>query len=80
MNPATSYVRGATTPPLLDQTIGQALNTAAERFGACDALVSVHQGVRWTFAELKARAASWPWGLSRAIGSASGRPTRPNGP
>jgi fatty-acyl-CoA synthase len=63
MNPATSYVRGATTPPLLDQTIGQALNTAAERFGACDALVSVHQGVRWTFAELKARADAFAAGL-----------------
>ncbi|MDE2562121.1 MAG: AMP-binding protein [Sphingomonadales bacterium] len=47
-----SYARGATEPPLLEYTIGEALVRAAAAWGESLALVSRHQGVRWTWAEL----------------------------
>jgi fatty-acyl-CoA synthase len=63
MNETLSHVTGAKTPPLLNQTIGQALDAAAVRWGEQEALVSAHQGVRWTWAELKARAEAFATGL-----------------
>jgi len=51
-----SIARGADHPPLRTETIGQALDTAARTWGDLEAVVSPHQGVRWTYAELKARA------------------------
>jgi len=63
MDKGLSHVRGAETPALLHQTIGQALDVAARRWGTREALVSVHQGVRWTFAELHARAEAFAAGL-----------------
>jgi fatty-acyl-CoA synthase len=71
MGETLSHVRGATTPQLLDQTIGQALDAAAARWGEREALVSVHQGVRWTYAALKARAEALAAGLL-ALGLAPG--------
>jgi len=59
----TSHVRGATEPPLIGHTIGAALALAAERWGDRDALVSVGQGIRWTFAELLERADAVAAGL-----------------
>ncbi|MGH6958810.1 MAG: AMP-binding protein [Caulobacteraceae bacterium] len=56
MDARASWVKGAEAPPLLETTIGQALDAAAERWGAGEALVSVHQDIRWTWAELAARA------------------------
>jgi len=53
---AVSHVRGAGTPPLLETTIGEALARAAALWGEREALVSVEQGIRWTFAELLERA------------------------
>ncbi len=61
--PALSHVTGAAAPALLDITIGEALVRAADRWGAQDALVSVAQGIRWSFAELLARADSLAAGL-----------------
>ena len=58
-----SHVRGADAPALLRLTIGQALDAAARRWGAREALVSVHQGVRWTFADLQAHAEAFAAGL-----------------
>ena len=63
MGEPLSHVKGADTPPLLRQTIGQALDAAARRWGDREALVSVHQGVRWSFAELNARAEAFAAGL-----------------
>jgi fatty-acyl-CoA synthase len=63
MSETPSLVTGATMPPLLNQTIGQALDQAAARWGEREALVSVHQGVRWTYVELKARAEAFAAGL-----------------
>ena len=56
MTLTTSLVRGADAPPLIEHTIGGALALAAERWGEREALVSVEQGIRWTFAELLDRA------------------------
>ena len=50
-----SHVRGATHPSLIEDTIGTMLTRAAERWPEGDALVSLEQGVRWSFAELDRR-------------------------
>src|SRR5215212_8661708 len=47
-----SYVHGASSTPLLGQTIGENLDRAVERWGEREALVSCHQGLRYTYAEL----------------------------
>ena len=51
-----SYARGASTPPLQAQTIGQALAATAAQHGDNEALVVPHQGVRWTWRGLAQRA------------------------
>jgi fatty-acyl-CoA synthase len=60
---ATSHVIGATEPPLIEQTIGQALTAAAEKYGDHEAIVSVHQGVRISYNELNERAEALGAGL-----------------
>src|SRR5215210_2533754 len=47
-----SYVHGASGTPLLGQTIGENLDRAVERWGEREALVSCHQALRYTYAEL----------------------------
>ncbi|MGQ3287473.1 AMP-binding protein [Sphingopyxis sp.] len=59
----TSHVHGATEPPLIEHTIGDALALAAARWGTSDALVSVGQGIRWNFAELLERSDAFAAGL-----------------
>lgn len=59
----TSHVHGATEPPLIEHSIGDALALAAERWGTRDALVSVGQGIRWNFAELLERSDAFAAGL-----------------
>ncbi|MFY7835837.1 MAG: AMP-binding protein [Novosphingobium sp.] len=49
-----SYAKGAVDEPLLEKTIGQALRDAAAQWGADLALVSRHQGIRWTWGDLDA--------------------------
>src|SRR5215218_1666630 len=49
-----SYVHGASPVPLLGETIGQNLDRTAARVPDNDALVSVHQGVRQTYAQFAA--------------------------
>jgi len=51
---ALSYVHGVSRTPLLGETIGANLERTAARFGEHEALVSVHQGIRLTYAELDA--------------------------
>ena len=51
-----SYVIGASAPPLIEQTIGQALSEAADQHGESEAIVSVHQGVRVSYRELNEQA------------------------
>ncbi len=47
-----SQFKGPTEPPLLQSTIGEALVSAAERWGDRDALVSAHQNLRFTYSQL----------------------------
>ncbi|NEX93380.1 AMP-binding protein [Caulobacter sp. 17J65-9] len=63
MPSSLSYVRGPAEPALSDLTIGQALARAAERWGDQEALVSVHQGVRLTWRELREKAQQVAAGL-----------------
>ncbi len=48
----SSYASGTSTTPLLGDTIGDNLDRAVRRFGEREALVSAHQGIRYTYAEL----------------------------
>jgi fatty-acyl-CoA synthase len=48
-----SYVHGASPVPLLGETIGQNLDRTVARVPDHDAVVSVHQGVRMTYAEFQ---------------------------
>ena len=53
LNP--SHLKGHSTEPLIEKTIGAMLREAALRWPVADALVSAEQRVRWTFAELNDR-------------------------
>ena len=50
-----SYVSGAGSVPLIGETIGVHFDAAAARWSSLEALVVRHQGIRWTYAELKGR-------------------------
>jgi fatty-acyl-CoA synthase len=50
-----SRVRGVDWPPLLEHTIGAALEGAARRYGGRPALVCRPRNIRWSWAELNAR-------------------------
>ena len=58
-----SHVVGANEPPLVEQTIGQALTEAAGKYGDREAIVSVHQAARVTYRELNAEAEAIGAGL-----------------
>jgi fatty-acyl-CoA synthase len=62
-DPNLSWVQGAGGTPLLEITIGQALDQAARRWGNADALVSVAQGIRWSWSELAHKADAMAAGL-----------------
>ncbi len=47
--PALAYASGDTAAPLLQETIGQNLESMVVRFPDRDALVSMHQGIRQTY-------------------------------
>jgi fatty-acyl-CoA synthase len=50
--PSLSYSHGASRIPLLGETIGDNLERTASTLGDREALVSCHQGTRYTYAEL----------------------------
>ncbi|HEX2105130.1 MAG TPA: AMP-binding protein [Solirubrobacteraceae bacterium] len=54
MAAAASYAHGVSDVPLLGETIGANLERTVSRFGDREAVVSCHQGVRMTYAELDA--------------------------
>jgi len=58
-----SLVRGADAPPLMEITIGEALTQAAANWPDQLALISAHQGVRLTYAELAGRVDALAAGL-----------------
>jgi fatty-acyl-CoA synthase len=52
---AFSYVHGVSLNPLLGETVGRNFDRLAEQHAEREALIVPHQGVRWTYAELKRR-------------------------
>ena len=46
-----SYTSGTAEVPLLGMTIGEMLDRTAEQFPDNEALVCLHQGIRWTYRE-----------------------------
>jgi fatty-acyl-CoA synthase len=66
-----SQAAGATEPALRTETIGQALEQAARSWPDQEALVSVHQGIRLTYAQLDEQADRIAAGLL-ALGLAPG--------
>jgi fatty-acyl-CoA synthase len=63
---ALAYAHGTSTTPLLGSTIGADFERAAARFADREALVSRHEGVRMTYAQLDAEVNAWARGLLRA--------------
>lgn len=59
-----SIVAGPTDVPLLDKTIGRAMDEAANRWHDREALVVPHQQVRWTWSELADRVDTMAAGLA----------------
>ena len=51
-----SYAKGRTDVPLIEQTIGDFFADMAQRQGSRDALVSRHQGLRYSYTQLHAAA------------------------
>jgi non-ribosomal peptide synthetase component F len=79
-----SYVHGVGTTPLIADTIGGALNSAAEHWGDRDALVACHQQLRYSYRELRDEAdraarAQIALGYNVATVSAFGAATARNG-
>jgi len=66
-----SWVVGASEPPLLEHTIGAAMELAVERWGDRPALISPGQRLHWSWRELAARVESLASGLL-ALGLAPG--------
>lgn len=58
-----SHVVGASEPPLIDRTIGVALELAVQQWPEAEALVSRHQNIRLSWAELKEKADAFAAGL-----------------
>src|ERR687886_1580709 len=64
--PTSSYSHGTYDLPLLGRTIGEDLEAVVARFGEREAVVSRHQDVRLTYAELDAAANAVACGLIAA--------------
>jgi len=58
-----SYVCGTGGSALMHKTVGVALDDAAREWGDRVALISRHQGIRWTYRELAERASETAAGL-----------------
>lgn len=58
-----SHVVGASEPPLIETTVGQAFDEAVAAWPEAVALVSAHQDIRWSWIELGARVDALACGL-----------------
>ena len=58
-----SYAHGASIKPLLGETLGVNFDLAAEKWGDNDALIVRHQGIRWTYNDLKREVDAFAAGL-----------------
>jgi fatty-acyl-CoA synthase len=63
MKHTQSYAHGASSVPLIGETIGRQFDRAAARWGDRQALVVRHQEVRWTWSELQAKVDALAAGL-----------------
>ena len=61
-----AYAAGPTDTPLLDETIGANLARTVSDHGEREALVSVHQDIRWTYREFGDRVTALARGMSAA--------------
>ncbi|MDQ7781385.1 MAG: AMP-binding protein [Desulfomonilaceae bacterium] len=61
--PTQSYVHGASSQPLIGSTIGALFDEVAARRADAEALVVIHQGIRWTYADLKRQVDAFAAGL-----------------
>ena len=61
--PIPSYVCGVTKIPLLGETIGAHFDRAAAQWASKEALVARHQGIRWSYGELRERVEALASGL-----------------
>lgn len=52
MSTLPSYTSGISQKPLIGMTIGDMFDTTANRYPDNDALIVLHQGIRWTYQEL----------------------------
>ncbi|MEL0636483.1 AMP-binding protein [Marinomonas sp. TI.3.20] len=50
-----SYASGASNTPLIGMTIGDKFDQIADRYPDNDALISRHQSIRWSYAQLKSK-------------------------
>src|SRR6478736_1840869 len=71
METAEALSRGATSTPLLEETIAQNLARTVAEHGDREAIVSVHQSIRWTYREFADRVETLARGLL-ALGLATG--------
>jgi fatty-acyl-CoA synthase len=55
MNDNLSYIAGPTDKPLFKLTIGELFEHIAEKYADNEALVVVHQDIKWTYRDLKKR-------------------------
>ena len=60
---AQSYASGTSPIPLLGETLGTAFDRIADAHATREAVVSVHQNVRYTYAELRERTDTFARGL-----------------
>ena len=58
-----SYAHGSSTTKLLGETLGVNFDSAVERWGDREALVVMHQNIRWTYKDLKERVDAFAAGL-----------------
>jgi fatty-acyl-CoA synthase len=58
-----SYVRGSLDTPLIEDTVGLCFDKIVSRWGDRDALISRHQGIRWSYRELNDQVETFAAGL-----------------
>ena len=58
-----SYVHGASTQPLIGLTIGAQFDATCAAYPDTLAMISRHQGIRWTYAQMKERVDAFAAGL-----------------
>ena len=58
-----SYSHGASTKPLIGETLGVNFDAAVKKWGERDALIVCHQNVRWSYLELQEKVNAFAAGL-----------------